>query len=54
METVKTKANFVGKGRGQPHQSASALFVHGGLETGHYAPVNGRQNVKHLATKKTN
>ena len=53
-EKVKTKTTFVGKGQGQLQQHASALFVGGGLETGRYAPVNGRQNVKHLSTKKRN
>ena len=54
METVKTKANFAGKGRGQLQQSASALFVGGSLEIGRYAPVNSRQHIKHLSTKETN
>ena len=54
MEKVKTTTNFVGKGQGQLQQSASALSVRGGLETGRYAPVNGRQHVKNLSTKATN
>ena len=54
MEKVKTKMNFVGKVRGQLQQSESALFVGGSLETGRYAPVNGRQKVTHPTTNKTN
>ena len=54
MEKARTKIMFVGKGRGQLQQSASALFVGSGLETGRYDPVNGRQNNKHLIANKTN